>query len=62
MSTDDLLDPEIGDLVRSLPVPDLDDNVLRDMRAFTFPGPEPIDPVSRQEWWSPVPPGVLRSR
>ena len=49
MSTDDLLDPEIGDLVRSLPVPDLDDNVLRDMRAFTFPGPEPIDPVSRQE-------------
>ncbi len=61
MSTDDLLDPEIDDLVRSLPVPDLDDNVLRDMRAFTFPGPEPIDPVGQGNG-APVPPGVLRSR
>ena len=62
MSTDDLLDPEIGDLVRSLPVPDLDDNVLREMRSFTFPGPEPIEQVARQEMVVTGTPGVLRFR
>jgi len=43
------LDPEIADTVRAVPFPDLDENVLGDMRAFAFPGPELCDLVTREE-------------
>lgn len=49
MTTSDQLDPEIADTVRALPVPDLDENVLRDMRAFSFPNPALSDLVTREE-------------
>ena len=54
MFADEQLDQEIAALVRSLPVPDLDEDVLRDMRAFPFPGPDLSDQVTREEMEVPA--------
>jgi acetyl esterase/lipase len=53
MTARDQLDPEIADTVRALPVPDLDENVLQDMRAFSFPNPALSDLVTREELEAP---------
>ncbi len=53
MTPPDQLDPEIADVVRAMPIPDLDDNLLRDMREMAFPGPELSDLVRREEMQVP---------
>jgi acetyl esterase/lipase len=54
MTPPDQLDPEIADVVRAMPIPDLDDNLLRDMREMAFPGPELSDLVRREEMQVPA--------
>ena len=49
MMSDEHLDLEIAEVIRALPVPDLDENVLHDARAFPFPVPELSDLVTRDE-------------
>jgi len=56
----DQLDPEIAEAVWAMPVPDLDENLLRDARELSFPGPESSDLVTRDEMEVPgVDPGDL---
>jgi acetyl esterase/lipase len=45
----DQLDQEIAEAVRALPIPDLDERLLQEMRGFSFPGPELSDLVTREE-------------
>ena len=60
MSVRDQLDPEIAEAVWAMPVPDLDENLLRDVRELSFPGPELSDLVTRDEMEVPgVVPGDL---
>jgi acetyl esterase/lipase len=60
MSPRDQLDPEIAEAVWAMPVPDLDENLLRDVRELSFPGPELSDLVTRDEMEVPgVDPGDL---
>ncbi len=60
MSPRDQLDPEIAEAVWAMPVPDLDENILREARELSFPGPELSDLVTRDEMEVPaVDPGDL---
>ena len=60
MAARDQLDSEIAEAVRGMPIPDLDENFLRDMRELSLPGPELSDLVTREEMDVPaVHPGDL---
>jgi len=49
MTTHHLFDPEIADVVQSVPIPDLEPSLLPMMRDFAFPQPELSDAVTRDE-------------
>jgi acetyl esterase/lipase len=60
MAPRDQLDPEIAEAVRAMPIPDLDEHLVRGMRGLSFPGPELSDLVTREEIEVPgVDPGDL---
>ena len=58
MTHHDQLDVEIADAVRAVPVPDLNQTVLQDMRGFSFSVPELSGLVTRVEMEVPGDPPV----
>jgi acetyl esterase/lipase len=54
----DQLDAEIAEAVRAVPIPDLDETVLQEMRGFSFSVPELSDLVTRVEMEVPGDPPV----